>query len=195
MPALKHYPLSHFSPLSEAELELVWQWRNQHEIRRNMHNDAPISWTEHLAWFDRLKEDLSRRFFVFYQDKRPIGVLNFTQRSPSVLEWGCYLGETNVWPGSGLLLEIAALDYAAMQSGQETLYAEVLSFNLGVLKMHRLFGYQQLADLPGQLREQQAYQVKVFHYPLAQWHTNRTAVLASLPKQIAAAANFIQFNQ
>jgi hypothetical protein len=52
-----------------------------------------------------------------------------------------------------------------------------------------------LADLPGQLREQQAYQVKVFHYPLAQWHTNRTAVLASLPKQIAAAANLIQFNQ
>lgn len=193
MPTVKHYPKSHFRPLTEARLELVWQWRNQPEIRRNMHNDAPIRWHEHLAWFKKLQADKSRRFFLFYQEQRPIGVLNFNQRSPGVLEWGCYLGENDVWPGSGLLLEIAALDYAVMHSEQTTLYAEVLSFNQSVIKMHRLFGYQALPDLPGKHRDHQPYQVKVFHYPLADWRINRSTILARLPKQIAAAAHLIEF--
>ena len=195
MTPAKQYPTTVFRPLSEAELEQVWRWRNQDDIRHNMHNDAPISWAEHLAWFEQLQFDLSRRFFVFYQNNRPVGVLNFHQRSSGVLEWGCYLGEHNVWPGSGLLLEIAALDYAAMQSDQHTLYAEVLSFNHSVLKMHQLFGYHPQPDLPGKLRGNEAYQVKVFHYPLADWRANRDEVLKRLPKQIGAAAAFIQFNQ
>lgn len=195
MSAVKQYPISDFRPLTEANLQQVWQWRNQPDIRRNMHNDAPISWEQHLAWFDALKFDLSRSFFLFYQDQRPIGILNFNQRSPGVLEWGCYLGEQDVWPGSGVLLEIAALDYAAMQSGQHSLYAEVLSFNHSMVKLHQLFGYQPLPDLPGQQRDNQPYQVKVFSYALANWRANRAALLARLPKQIGAAAKFIQFTQ
>lgn len=195
MLAAKQYPLSQFRPLTEAMLQQVWQWRNQPDIRRNMHNDTPISWHEHLGWFEALQCDLSRNFFMFYQNERPIGVLNFSQHNSSVLEWGCYLGEVDVWPGSGLLLEIAALDYAAKQPHFTHLHAEVLSFNQSVLKMHKLFGYQPLPDLPGKLRDNQPYQVKVFHYPLADWRANRDTVLARLPKQIAAAAGFIQFTQ
>jgi UDP-4-amino-4,6-dideoxy-N-acetyl-beta-L-altrosamine N-acetyltransferase len=194
MPALKQYPVSRFSPLTDAELKLVWQWRNQPDIRRNMHNDALISWPQHQQWFEQLQFDISRSFFVFYQNDRPIGVLNFNQRSNGVLEWGCYLGEQDVWPGSGLLLEIAALDYAAAQPEQHSLYAEVLSFNRSVIKMHQLFGYQPLPDRPGKARDGELYSVNVFEYALATWRANRTAVLARLPKQIAAAADRIQFN-
>ena len=189
----KHYPLSEFKPLTEALLRLVWQWRNQSEIRRNMHSDAPISWDEHLNWFEAQKLNPKRRFYVFFQDGRPIGVLNFSQLAQGVLEWGCYLGETDVWPGSGLLLEIAALDYAASDKATHTLYAEVLSFNQSVIKMHQLFGYQSMPDKPGAVRDNEAYQVKVFAYPLSLWRNKRDAILAKLPKQIAAAAVRIKF--
>lgn len=194
MTTLRHYPLSEFKPLTEELLGLVWQWRNQSEIRRNMHNDAPISWDEHLNWFDALKQNSKRRFLVFFQDARPIGVLNFSIMTEGVLEWGCYLGETDVWPGSGLLLEIAALDYAACQAGCQTLYAEVLSLNHSVIKMHQLFGYLPQADRPGAVRDNQPYEVKVFHYPLAEWRSNRDSILARLPKQISAAAARIHFD-
>lgn len=193
MLAVKKYPKSRFVPLSQVELEQVWQWRNQDEIRRNMHNDANISWQQHLAWFEQLQTNPKRLFFVFYQDERAIGVLNFNQRAINEWEWGCYLGENNVWPGSGLLLEIAALDYAAAQTKLELLYAEVLSFNHSVIKMHQIFGYQALPDLPGKTRDNQPYTVKTFQYPLAQWRANRTLILQRLPKQISAAADFISF--
>ncbi|CAM5204060.1 hypothetical protein [Alishewanella longhuensis] len=94
--------------------------------------------------------------------------MNFSQLNQQTLEWGCYLGEDNVWPGSGLLLEIAALDYAASQSGVHRLYAEVLSFNLSVLKMHRLFGYLPMEDKPGGTRGNIEYVVNTFHYPFRQ---------------------------
>lgn len=193
MTGIKTYPISHFSALTAADLERVWHWRNQSEIRRNMHNDAPISWEEHLSWFDKLQSDESRQVFIFKQNDRPIGVLNFSQRSQGVIEWGCYLGETDVWPGSGLLLEIAALDYAAAQIELTSLYAEVLSFNQGVVRMHEFFGYQPLPDRPGQMRNDEPYVVNVFSYELDEWRKNRTRVLARLPKQICAAADLIQF--
>jgi UDP-4-amino-4,6-dideoxy-N-acetyl-beta-L-altrosamine N-acetyltransferase len=193
MTGIKTYPISHFSALTAADLERVWGWRNQSEIRRNMHNDAPISWEEHLSWFDKLLSDESRQVFIFKQNARPIGVLNFSQRSQGVIEWGCYLGETDVWPGSGLLLEIAALDYAATQIELSSLYAEVLSFNQSVVRMHVFFGYQPLPDRPGQMRNDEPYVVNVFSYELDEWRKNRTRVLARLPKQICAAADLIQF--
>ncbi|MEO3865806.1 UDP-4-amino-4,6-dideoxy-N-acetyl-beta-L-altrosamine N-acetyltransferase [Rheinheimera fenheensis] len=193
MSAAKRYPLSEFKPLTADWLALVWQWRNLPEIRRNMHNDSPISWLQHQAWFNALQEDKQRKVFVFVQDQRPIGVLNFTWHRDGKLEWGCYLGETNVWPGSGLLLEIAALDYAANHTDCPALYAEVLSFNHSVIKMHQLFGYQPLPDKTGTLRDGQHYNVNVFSYPLADWRQNRAAILAKLPKQITAAAQHIFF--
>lgn len=194
MPLLKRYPISQFIPLSENDLALVWQWRNQPHIRANMHNDAIISWQEHQAWFSQLQQDSNRQFFVFYQDNRPIGVLNFKQHSTGTKEWGCYLGETDVWPGSGLLLEIAALDYAAKHA-QHSLYAEVLSFNHNVIKMHLLFGYHPLPDGLPLRRNNEPYTIKSFKYPLADWLKNRGKILAKLPKQIVAAANLIEFKQ
>lgn len=193
MNGTKTYPISHFSALTAADLERVWHWRNQSEIRRNMHNDALISWQEHLSWFEKLQSDESRQVFVFKQNDRPIGVLNFSQHSQGVLEWGCYLGETDVWPGSGLLLEIAALDYASTQIGLSGLYAEVLSFNQSVVRMHEFFGYQPLPDRQGQMRNDEPYVVNVFRYELDEWRKNRTRVLAKLPKPICAAADLIQF--
>lgn len=160
-----------------------------------MHNDALISWEQHLRWFTTIKDDSQRQFFVFLQDTRPIGVLNFSQHSAGVLEWGCYLGETNVWPGSGLLLEIAALDFALAKPGCSALYAEVLSFNLAVLKLHRLFGYEETDIRPAtQQRHGKPYQIHHFRYTTHVWQAHRSQVLAKLPKQIAAAAALIEFN-
>jgi UDP-4-amino-4,6-dideoxy-N-acetyl-beta-L-altrosamine N-acetyltransferase len=193
MPIAKRYPLSEFKPLTIDLLEQVWRWRNLPDIRRNMHSNDSISWQQHLKWFEKLQNDPQRRFFVFFQDCRPIGVLNFTYQNEGTMTWGCYLGETNVWPGSGLLLEIAALEYVANQANYHMLYAEVLSFNHNVIKMHQLFGYQQLEDKAGAMRDNQPYVVKVFCYQLEHWRRNREVIFAKLPKQITAAAKQILF--
>ena len=189
----KHYPSSNFVALRPQYLEQVWSWRNLPHVRHNMHNDAPISWEEHQAWFNALQNNYDKHFFIFLQDKRPIGVLNFSLTEPATLEWGCYLGEDNVWPGSGLLLEIAALDFAFSQPGINTLYAEVLSFNKSVIKLHKLFRYQEMEMKPGKVRDGSDFCVRRFAYTKSDWCQNRDLVLRTLPKQICAAATKIHF--
>ena len=161
-----------------------------------MHNQAEITWAQHETWFNTLENDANRRFFVFYQNDRPIGVLNFAERqsSPYTLEWGCYIGEDDVWPGSGLLIEIAALEYALNIKDAAVLYAEVLSFNKSVIKLHTLFQYTALEDGHEFTRDSEKYVVKRFKYEREQWQHNKQKILSRLPKQIGTAANFIHFD-
>ncbi|WP_156413693.1 UDP-4-amino-4,6-dideoxy-N-acetyl-beta-L-altrosamine N-acetyltransferase [Lacimicrobium alkaliphilum] len=189
------YPKSVFRVFDEHHLERVWKWRNQAHIRINMHNDKTIPWHEHLSWFESLKQDPTRQFFVFYQNDRPIGVLNFSGLGTEEPEWGCYLGEADIWPGSGLLLEVAALDYVADYTKAEALYAEVLSFNQAVIKLHRLFEYQSLESRDGGVREGKAFEVHRFRYPLTDWRQRRQSILKKLPAQIREASQLIDFEQ
>ncbi|MFC4656919.1 UDP-4-amino-4,6-dideoxy-N-acetyl-beta-L-altrosamine N-acetyltransferase [Rheinheimera marina] len=193
MTQTRFYPLSRFSPLTAQESELVLSWRNQPHIRRMMHQDAEISFEQHQAWFADIKGRSDRAFFVFYQNDKAIGVLNFSKKTDHSLEWGCYLGETQVWPGSGLLLEIAALDYAASQADIQTLYAEVLSLNKNVLKLHQLFEYDEDSCRQGGFRDQEVYQVHCFSYPVQKWQQERQRILHKLPPAIREAAALITF--
>lgn len=190
----KSYPHSVFSRLCEPELELVWHWRNQPHIRQQMHNKQLISWKEHQAWFKTLTQS-AKAFYILRQNDRPIGCLYFHPLAENGLEWGCYLGESNVWPGSGLLLEIAALDYASAQPGIDYLHAEVMADNHSVIKMHQFFGYTSLPD-KGNIKSTETgspQPIKVFRYQTTAWRESRADIMLKLPKQISAAAHFIRF--
>ncbi len=192
---MSHLLPSHlFSPLTEKQLRLVWQWRNSPRIQHNMHSNQPVEWQTHCDWFSALQQDESRQFFLLWQNQRPIGVLNFSALDTTEPEWGCYLGETNVWPGSGILLECAALDYTANVGKFECLVAQVLSFNQSANKMHKVFEYEQVNTQYGGVREGQPYQINVYKYNLQQWLNKRTSILKKLPKNIQLAIAKTEFS-
>lgn len=189
----KSIPEHVFVPLQKEHLERVWQWRNSPRIRQNMHNNGPVEWQEHCTWFEKLQSDNTRRFYVFLQNQRPIGVLNFSEMNTPIPEWGCYLGETNVWPGSGIILEIAALDFSASHCQFSHLLAQVLSFNSAANKMHKVFEYEQVSLEKGGERNGLNFDIFHYSYELKQWAQKRDTILAKLPKNMALAATQIQF--
>jgi UDP-4-amino-4,6-dideoxy-N-acetyl-beta-L-altrosamine N-acetyltransferase len=186
-------PRHAFKPLQKEQLELVWQWRNSPRIMQNMHNSSPVKWQEHLTWFERLQSDNTRQFYIFLQNQRPIGVLNFSDMDTPTPEWGCYLGETNVWPGSGIMLELAALDFTASHSQFSHLLAQVLSFNNAANKMHKVFEYEQVRLEKVAERIGLDFDIQHYSYPLKQWAEKRDKILSKLPKNIVFAAAHIQF--
>ncbi|MDP5030342.1 MAG: UDP-4-amino-4,6-dideoxy-N-acetyl-beta-L-altrosamine N-acetyltransferase [Paraglaciecola sp.] len=186
-------PTHRFEPLVEAQLELVWKWRNSDRVRKNMHDLNLIAWQEHLNWFSALKCDASRHFFIMWQNDRPIGILNFSKLDTSSPEWGCYLGETDVWPGSGIILELAALDYASHNPIFTHLDAQVLSFNNAANKLHQVFEYERIKSVPAGQRNGQSFDILHYRYPLDLWSQKRDKVLAKLPKNIKLVAASIQF--
>lgn len=190
---LKNLPSHCFLPVDVEQSALLWQWRNSPRVRANMHSDQAISWQDHQSWFEDMLVDNTRRYWMLYQNKRPVGVLNFSDLDTSSPQWGCYLGETDVWPGSGIIFELAALDYCAASADFEYIVAQVLSFNHAALKLHKLFEYEHLATASGGERNELSYQVLHYRYELNHWRENRLRILKKLPKQMRLVADNIQF--
>ncbi|RUO65872.1 UDP-4-amino-4,6-dideoxy-N-acetyl-beta-L-altrosamine N-acetyltransferase [Pseudidiomarina planktonica] len=178
-------PQTEFTLFNDNYCRTIWQWRNLPRVREQMRSTEEISWQNHQRWFQSALQDPNRSDFVMLQNERPIGALNFTQVQEPCWEWGCYLGETNVWPGSGLLLEVAALDYALLQNNCQQLYAEVKVQNKGALALHKLFEYQT-AEPPNA-------DYLAFTYQRDTWQQQRERVLAKLPKPHQEAAAAIVF--
>ncbi|MEP2654093.1 MAG: UDP-4-amino-4,6-dideoxy-N-acetyl-beta-L-altrosamine N-acetyltransferase [Paraglaciecola sp.] len=188
-----------FIPFTEEYLAIVLQWRNSERVRMNMHSNRPITQCEHKKWFSALSDDQNRESWIYCQHQRPVGILNFTDVKTEHIEWGCYLGETDILPGSGLILEWAALNWASRQEHCLTLDAQVLSFNTSALKLHKLFGYEKIKSEQGGTRlleesdVEETYQVHFFSYATEMWKNNKLKVLTRMPRPIQKAIGQIQF--
>ena len=130
-------------PLTEPDLSLVRSWRNAPEVRRNMFSSHEISDSEHLAWFARMEKEPQSRWLL-YENKFgiPEGVVYFTQISETTKNafWGFY-GGSNAQKGIGTRIEFEALDYAFVNLELHKLNCEVIAVNIGVLNLHKKFGF------------------------------------------------------
>ena len=187
-------PSSNFYPLNFDLLEKVRGWRNLPRIRNNMLTNSIISSEQQIKWFESLVADKSRLYFVFFQNENPIGMLYFVDITKEDCSWGCYIGEEAVWPGSGLLLEVAALDFALKKLSLEQLNAEVFDFNFAPQKMHKIFGYTSVDATENTIeREGKEHVLFKFQYKKTDWINNREKIVAKLPKQIREGIKNIRF--
>ena len=130
--------------LTKKYLDLVFEWRNRADVRKNMYTSHEITKDEHLSWFERISQDKTKIYYIFELDNKPCGVIGFTDinmKSKSS-SWAFYSGNPDI-RGIGSLMEIAALDHAFNEMELEKLYCEVLESNSTVIKFHKKHGFQQ----------------------------------------------------
>jgi RimJ/RimL family protein N-acetyltransferase len=122
----------------EADLTLVWKWRNHESIRRNSVHSGPIPWSTHLNWFRHVSANYR---LIFTEQGRSIGVLivdhlNF---------WSFYLDpELPKGKGYGRIMLSLALAHL-----QRPLGAKVLKDNTASLKLHKALGFKQVENKAG----------------------------------------------
>lgn len=131
-------------PLSQEYLDMVLEWRNRLDVRKNMYSSHVITLEEHLLWFERICKDITKKYFIFQLNDRPCGVIGFVDINveSKSSSWAFYSGDTSI-RGVGSLMEVAALDYAFNVLELEKLYCEVLEFNDPVIQFHRKHGFLQ----------------------------------------------------
>jgi methionyl-tRNA formyltransferase len=138
-------------PLTEQDLSLVRAWRNAPEVRRNMYTAHEISAAEHQAWFSRLKDDATSRWFI-HEDAvgKPDGVVYFTHLQPSIVSafWGFYAAP-GALQGTGTRLGLDALDTAFEVLGLHKLNAEAIASNEASLRFQKKLGFRE----EGQFRD------------------------------------------
>ncbi|QAS52153.1 UDP-4-amino-4,6-dideoxy-N-acetyl-beta-L-altrosamine N-acetyltransferase [Halobacillus litoralis] len=137
-----------------SDLKLVWKWRNREEIRKNMYNDQPIPWLDHVDWFDREKKNPLSYTKLFLGEGRPLGVVRFTDidLEHHTCYWGFYIGEKDTPKGSGTMMGRLALDFIFSEVDVRKVCAEVLGFNKISVRFHEKLGFLEEGRLKEQIR-------------------------------------------
>ena len=127
-----------FSALSPVELELVFAWRNDERIRKHFINEA-VGYDEHFAFAKSLKDDESKRYFLVFDDEKPIGVINFVSISKDECEFGIYQNPNLRGFGRILLSNLA--HYAFNNLRVKRLVARALKDNEKAIRLFLGFGF------------------------------------------------------
>lgn len=64
-------------PAVLGDARLLWNWRNEPDVRAASLDVEPIAFDKHLGWFEAALADPSREILIAEQDRRPIGMVRF----------------------------------------------------------------------------------------------------------------------
>ena len=135
-------------PLEADALELVRTWRNSPAVAQYMYTADAISAEQQQAWYARVSQDPSVRYWLIYHQDRPVGVANLYAISSQNRScyWAFYLGEENLHgSGIGAKVELAVLEYVFEELKLNKLSCEVFVTNEKVVAMHEKFGFRREA--------------------------------------------------
>ncbi|SFR45025.1 UDP-4-amino-4,6-dideoxy-N-acetyl-beta-L-altrosamine N-acetyltransferase [Pseudidiomarina maritima] len=132
------------------DLPMIRSWRNDISVRRFMYTTHEISEKEHVDWYNRIVSDPSIKIFIYEENGKPLGFLNFTStRTEDVANWGFYLNP-EAPKGTGHRFGKSAISFGFNQLKLHKICGEALAFNERSVKFHRSLGFVE----EGQLREQ-----------------------------------------
>ncbi len=133
-----------FVNLTQEEQLRVWRWRNHVNVRRWMYQSESFSLSEHLAFIQSLVRCCDKQYFLIKKQQQDLGVIDFVNidfKNKSC-EFGLYVNPDRTLPGTGRVLEAAAIQYAFELLKLETIQVTVFCDNQRSLNLHRKCGFK-----------------------------------------------------
>lgn len=136
--------------LMYEDLSLIREWRNDENVRQVMFTGHIISEKEHLSWWNKVKNDKTQKYFLYYEQGVKYGVVSFSHLDTENISWGFYLSNNidsarkkiEIWKK----IEQEAIDKAFNYYNTVRLEARVFEFNSSVIKMHQRFGFKVVKE-------------------------------------------------
>lgn len=132
-----------FLKMSVEHLEMIRNWRNSPDVKKYMYTDQYITEKVHHNWYNRVKDDTTKVYWVIEVDKILVGLVNLynIDNQNKRCYWAYYLADPSVrGKGLGRLIELNILSYVFENLGLNKLCCEILGFNDIVVKIHQKYG-------------------------------------------------------
>jgi len=134
-------------PASSSDCGLIWQWRNDPEVRAVALDRQPIAWPAHVDWFDALQADPNCQILIAENTAgQPIGQIGFQfDARRDQVEINLALDQKNRGRGTGALLIQVALERIFSTTEVNHVVALMRSGNTASEKSFRTAGFQPIA--------------------------------------------------
>src|SRR5690606_4736833 len=129
---------------NEKDKNLIFNWRNNDNVRLYSFNQKLISKEEHEKWFSEI--DKNYIYFICEYNKAPVGALYFNNIQNNEVKWGFYLGERNVAKKLGYDMCFYGLNYAFCKLKFKKITAEILTNNIKSIKLHESLGFTKIKE-------------------------------------------------
>lgn len=126
--------LKDFTKLNNEEITLVLNARNSEKVRKVSKNQQILSLGEHKDFIETLKNSKSKKYYLVYIDRLPIGVISFTGLDEKIFV-GMYAID-NPLPISIYYLEYIYFTYVFDILKAKEFYIEILQSNKIYLKTY-----------------------------------------------------------
>ena len=130
------------------DLEMVRKWRNSVEVAPFMYTSNEILPEQQLEWFNKIKDDLTCRYWIIIYNDKAVGLASITGISKILNScyWAFYLGDiSNRGAGIGAKVEYNVIEFCFNELDINKLRCEVITFNEKVIQMHEKFGFRREA--------------------------------------------------
>ena len=140
---INNIKLSNFNNINAEEKLMILEWRNNDNIRKWMHNSNIISKENHFIFLKKLKNDMTKEFFLLSKNNNYIGVIYFSNinNKNKSAEFGLY-SNPNL-RGIGKILQETVCTYALSYLKLKKLSAEVLKDNTSALRLYKKFKFKE----------------------------------------------------
>jgi len=176
-----------FRDVTSEDSDMLFEWRNKPEVSAYMYTDHAITRSEHDAWFSRMADNQTRRYWILVVDGRDVGLVNLADidMHDQRCSWAFYIAESELrGRGVGAFAEFEALRYVFEELKLNKLCCEVLGFNAAVQKMHGRFGFTHEGTLrQHRIKNGEFHDVEVFGMLRDEWEQNRNELEADLKRK------------
>lgn len=134
--------------LTETESCQILNWRNDESIRKNMYNTGIISWENHLAFIESLKERTDRFYWQVSDGGEICGSVNLVNvdEERGQAELGYFLAPDQMGGGKGFYFIFRALEFSFDVLGFESLYGATNVENRSATLLDEYFGFQNIGE-------------------------------------------------
>lgn len=145
-------PRLELRPSMKEDARMIFEWANQPATRRASFDAAPISWDNHVQWFETRLNDPHTLMFVVMQNGQAIGLIRFQQQA-NLKEATVSIQLDDSFQGSGLGPRIIQMGCSRcfLEWPVEQVRAEIRTDNVASLRAFVKAGFQdqQLTTVKG----------------------------------------------
>ena len=131
--------------LSKYEKTIIFDYRNDEEVRRMMHRNSLISFDEHLKFIENLSIDTNNFYWAVYKNENIVaGVyLNFNEENTPY--WGIFLNPKFIGTGLGMEVQFETFNLFFDEYDLKEIRAEVMIKNKDSLSIQKRFLFEELS--------------------------------------------------